>query len=251
MRVVILGSGTSVPCGTRRPPAYLVQCGSTSLLVDAGAGSSTALAAWGVSLGQLRGVALTHLHPDHTVELVPMLFALHNPAGPRRHEDMLIYGPAGTCSHLCQLSQVYGRWLEPRQGGISTRDLYSGEPIVVGSLTLVPFAVQHSGACFAYRIEGAGRTLCLSGDTAPCRGIVDAARGVDLFICDCGALEGDGSVAHLNATEVGRVAGAAQCAAVVLSHLDPHVVDSDPVPRVRANYHRHVRLASDGLVLQL
>ena len=56
---------------------------------------------------------------------------------------------------------------------------------------------------------------------------------------------------HLKATEVGRLAAAAGCGQVVLTHLYPQVEASDPAPRVRQHYGGPVRVAEDGLLLQI
>jgi ribonuclease BN (tRNA processing enzyme) len=50
---------------------------------------------------------------------------------------------------------------------------------------------------------------------------------------------------------VGRLAAVAGCGQVVLTHLYPQVEASDPVPRVRQHYGGPVRLAEDGLRLEV
>lgn len=245
MQVTVLGSGTSVPHPRRRPPAFLVQDQSHSLLIDAGAGCCTTLAASGVSLGALGGLALTHLHPDHTADLVPLLFALHNPLGPARAHDLRIWGPEGTAAHLAALARVYGRWMEPREARVVVAELGALDSFALGSLRVTAYGVDHHGACFAYRIEAGDRVVCLSGDTRPCAGLHEAASAADLLICECAALEDETAPSHMSATAVGLLAAAAGCGRLLLTHLYEHIERTDPASRVRAHYSGPVELAKD------
>ena len=73
MQLTILGSGTGVPLPQRSPAGVLVQIGATPLLFDLGPGTIPRLNAVGVSYRDLEHVFLTHLHPDHTLDLVMLL----------------------------------------------------------------------------------------------------------------------------------------------------------------------------------
>ncbi len=44
---------------------------------------------------------------------------------------------------------------------------------------------DNAGPCLAYRIEVEGKTICYSGDTEWTDALMEAARGADLFICEC------------------------------------------------------------------
>jgi ribonuclease BN (tRNA processing enzyme) len=263
-QVIVLGSGTSVPNGRRRPPAYCVVAGDSKVLLDCGAGATTALASHGIGLEELSAVFLTHFHPDHTAELVPLLFALKNPAGPRRSEPLPIYGPAGLQTHIAALRGVYGRWVEPTIDGggapaVSYVELEEGSTQMVGAaLAFRPFAVVHSERSVAYRVgvvtadEGPGKVICFSGDSGPCKGLTEAARDADLFVCECAATLGQGLSGHLDAHEVAETARAAGCRRVVLTHLYDHVEAQGPAWRVReslADVACEVLLAADDLVI--
>jgi ribonuclease BN (tRNA processing enzyme) len=251
MELTILGSGTSVPQPDRLAPAYLVRQGETTLLVDCGSGSSTSLVRAGSDAGALSALALTHLHPDHTADLVPLLFSLANPLGPARSVDLPLYGPQGTAAQLEALRGIYGHWIQPRSSAVVLRELGDGQRFVCGALRVTAFAVAHGAGGLAYRLESGDGVLCLSGDSGPCLGLEQAARGADLLVCECAALEEEQAREHMSATAVGELAAAAGCQQVVLTHLYPHIVASEPLPRVRSHFGGPVQLAEDGLVLTL
>jgi ribonuclease BN (tRNA processing enzyme) len=246
-KLVVLGSGTSVPHPTRRPPAFLVQAGSTSLLVDVGAGATTGLAAAGVGLDRLSAVLLSHLHLDHTAELVPLLFALRNPVGPRRSRDLPLWGPKKLKRQLRGLRRLYGDWVDPLAVALRRHRLRDRQGFSVGPVKIRPFAVAHAGESYAFRLAAGERTICVSGDSGVCDALVEAAAGVDLLVCECGALESERTTKHLSPTEMGQLAARAGCARVVLTHLYQRVLDSDPLPRVRAHFDGEVHLGFDGM----
>ena len=72
--------------------------------------------------------------------------------------------------------------------GLTLQELEIGKPNAVGDLRVTPFAMRHAdnaGPCLAYRIEVEGKTICYSGDTEWTDTLIEAARGADLFICEC------------------------------------------------------------------
>lgn len=251
LRVTILGSGSSVPDPLRRPPAFLIETDSAKILVDCGAGTSTALAEVGVSLADLSAIFLSHLHLDHCGDLAAMLFALHNPLGPRRCADLPLYGPDGLPAMLSGLRQLYRSWVEPIGVALTTNTLQPSSVLRWSDLAIEPIAVNHGDhQAFAFRLEAAGKRVCISGDTAWGAGIEHAARDVDLLLCECGALEEERSAHHLSASEVGAIAARAKVSHLVLTHLYQHVVETDPLSRVRLHYSGPAWLAFDRMVWQ-
>ena len=45
-------------------------------------------------------------------------------------------------------------------------------------------AVDHPCEAYALRVEHGGRSLVYCGDTGPCAGLVEAARGADVLLCE-------------------------------------------------------------------
>ncbi len=249
--LTILGSGTSIPSPGRRPASYFVRTPDASLLLDCGSGAAGSLANAGGSLQTLAGVALSHLHPDHTGDLVTLLFALVNPAHPPREQPFFIWGPPGVSALMQALRGVYGRWIEPPGCEVTVVELSPGEPLVLGSLRLTPLSAEHTEHCFSFRAETGHGSFCYSGDTGPCAGLRQAARGVDLLVCECSVMEEEEITGHMKASEVGDLARDSGCREVVLTHLYPHIEAADPVVTVKDRFDGPVRLAQDGMVLKV
>jgi ribonuclease Z len=101
-----------------------------------------------------------------------------------------------------------------------------------------------------------GRRLVVSGDTRPCQGTVEAARGADLLIHDSTFGDAEGARAletlHSTAREAARVARQAGAARLVLTHLSTRY-DKDSatlLEQARPEF-PGVEVASDGLTIEL
>jgi ribonuclease Z len=102
-----------------------------------------------------------------------------------------------------------------------------------------------------------GRRLVVSGDTRPCRGTVDAARGADLLVHD--STFGDAEqpraeeTMHSTAREAARVARDAGARRLVLTHLSTRY-DRDfavLVEQARAEYAGPLDVAADGMSIEV
>jgi ribonuclease BN (tRNA processing enzyme) len=51
-------------------------------------------------------------------------------------------------------------------------------------VTLRARTVDHPCDAYAVRVEHGGRSLVYSGDTGPCDGLVELARGADVLLCE-------------------------------------------------------------------
>jgi len=102
-----------------------------------------------------------------------------------------------------------------------------------------------------------GRRVVVSGDTRPCAGTVEAARGADVLVHDCTFSDAEAERAvetrHATAREAGRVAAEAGVARLVLTHLSTRY-DREWQPlldQAREVYPGELEVASDGRVIEV
>ncbi len=92
MRLTVLGSGTLIPDAHRGSPGLALEAEGLLCFMDLGSGTLYRARQAGIDIEQLDCILLTHLHPDHTGDLVPLLFAFHT--GPMaRRSKLVIAGP--------------------------------------------------------------------------------------------------------------------------------------------------------------
>jgi ribonuclease BN (tRNA processing enzyme) len=95
MKLTVLGSGTCVPSLKRNAPGYLLEADGLQALVDCGSGILLQLEKAGRSYRDIDAVFITHRHPDHFADLIPLVQALLATPNYKREKDLFIIAPEG------------------------------------------------------------------------------------------------------------------------------------------------------------
>ena len=244
MTLTVLGSGTCVPLPSRATPGYLVSVQGMPILVDPGPGSLVRLSAAGVDYRRLEFVILSHLHPDHTLDLITLLQASNATPGFSRSLPLNLIGCKGLSAWLSRLFAAY-EGIEPEGFALNVREL-EAESVGFPTWKLESGPSGHTPTSLAFRFASEGKVLVYSGDASATGATVRLARGADLLLCECSLPDGWRVPDHLSAGQVGAIAAEAGVARVVLTHLYPPALEADVVAQVKAYYRGEVTLATDG-----
>jgi len=247
LEACVIGSGTGIPNPRRRPPALVVRVKGYFLLFDCGAGTVWSLAEAGLDYRDLDSLWLTHLHPDHTAGLVPLLFAARSPVY-GRNKPLLIGGFSGLKDFFRRLQEVYGSWIELAPTLLAFKEIEKtgSEHIELPFGKLSALLMDHTKESLGYRLETKdGLVLSYSGDTEYCSNLVTLAREADLFFCECSFPDNLKTTGHLTPQWAGRVAKEANCRRLVLIHLYPMCDEIDVVAVCRKEYSGEIVLAED------
>ena len=237
MRLSVVGAG---PAYTDRPgatgAAYLLRFGGSSLLLDLGQGSFPRLAGL-VDPATLEAVVISHLHPDHFIDLIPLRHYLRWEQ-PRRR--VRVIGPAALSSRL---DAVFD------QPGFSAA-AFDVEALVEGRQTIGPFEletvrVRHTESSFGFRVSLAHAPytsdapgLVYSGDCGHAEDLDALARPGDTLLCEVSF--GAGPVVHgaehLDGPAVGALARRVGARRVLLTHLQMGFDRVATVDSVRARF---------------
>jgi ribonuclease BN (tRNA processing enzyme) len=196
MELVILGSGTAVPSAKRGPSGLVILIEDEPILFDSGPGTLQRMARAGIDCRRLERVFYTHLHPDHTSELIGLLFLFRNPDY-RRSSRLTVTGPKGFAEFYRKLVDTYGRWVEADGYELKIEETLDGE-VDGGCCSVVSREVLHAQHSVGYRVEdGRGRVITYSGDTAYCEGIVELGLEADILVLECSFPDGVKTDDHL------------------------------------------------------
>lgn len=219
MKLTVLGSGTACFSLQRFPSAYLLEACGQKVLLDGGSGTARRLLQSGVPPEELDIIAYSHLHPDHTGELVPLLFAFRSPSRPRK-KKLTLLGPPNFPSFFEKLQSLYRSWIEPTY---PFELLALEKPTELQGILFTPFPVLHMAHSIAYRISAEGKTLAYSGDSGYCSGLVAACQDADLAICECSFPDALQVPTHMTPRLCQNLLREAHPKLLLLSHFYPEV----------------------------
>jgi ribonuclease BN (tRNA processing enzyme) len=197
-----------------------------------------------VSLSELDMLVLTHAHPDHYSDVMPLMYALA--LAPGSHNGRLpIYAPKSIASAQVgallggSSAEMYGRVFEMRQ---------INDGFDVGSLRVDPFPTNHPGETYGLRITADGRSIVYTSDTAMFPELPDACRDADLLICEATYIDGHDAEpnVHMWAREAGVVAQKAGVKSLVLTHVLPIFDLERAVAEASEEYSGPVEAAVEG-----
>lgn len=75
--ITILGSSAALPALGRFPSSQYINIGKHHFLVDAGEGTQIQMTKFGVSPNKIEAIFISHLHGDHYLGLMGLLFSMH------------------------------------------------------------------------------------------------------------------------------------------------------------------------------
>lgn len=222
MRLTVVGCSGSFPGPDSAASCYLVEApyqGRTyRLLLDLGNGALGVLQRH-CDPRHLDAIALSHLHPDHCLDLCGLHVLLrYHPHGHSRR--IPVWGPAGTADRL---ARAYDLPTEPGMRDEFDFGTYSGETLRFGPLEVDVVRMVHPVESYALRLRHAGRTLVYSGDTGPCAELVELARGADVLLVEASFVESRDNPpgVHLTGRQAAQHANEAAVGRLLLTHLPP------------------------------
>lgn len=251
MRITVLGSGTCELRAPRSSPAYLLEAGGVRVMLDLGQGAWRRLLDSGLRAEEVDGVILSHPHPDHTADLIPLLFALkYDPALAARARITLL-AHAGMEPLLNALNQAWSNWLDPPPQVLTRRWLEPGDQAALGEVRIATAAAVHHAHSLAWRLEAGGRSLVYLGDSEANAELARFAAGADLLICHCAGTDQEPKPGHLHPAACGELAAEAGVGALLLSHFYRVVNPGKAAASAAARFGGAVWAAFDGLRLDL
>lgn len=193
-RVTLLGTASGPRAFVDKAGiSTLVQAGGERLLFDAGRGSMQRLVQAGYPMNAVTKLFLTHLHSDHVIG-VPDLMLSPWVAAPERTLPLEVWGPDGTRDMMRHLEAAFAFDIHMRRDvdesfspdGIRmvAHDIQEGKVYERNGVTVTAFLVTHGlvKPSYGYRVDYAGRSVALSGDTSPSDNLVAVCKGVDVLI---------------------------------------------------------------------
>jgi ribonuclease BN (tRNA processing enzyme) len=244
MRLTVLGAG---PAYTDRPgasgAAYLLRHAGSSLLLDLGQGSFPRLAGE-MEPADLDGILVSHLHPDHFVDLVALRHYLRYERAPAR---VRVVGPPGLADRI---DALHG---EPGFSAASLDvDALDAGTFRIGELEVTSGRVAHTASSFGFRVSPVDRPsgvgLVYSGDCGRATDLDPLVRPGDVLLCEVSFGPGPvpAGAQHLDGPAVGDLARRVGAGSLLLTHLQMGFDRDATVASVRDRYGGPITLVDPG-----
>ena len=243
MELIVLGAG---PAYSDRPgaigAAYLVRHGDDAVVLDLGHGTFSALAG-AIEPSRLRAVSISHLHPDHFIDLVALRHYLRYQFTPPR--PVRVLGPADLLARIDALHAEPGFAAET----LDHEPYDRGSTRAVGRFTVEAALVTHTDESYGVRVSiGDGPGIVYSGDCARADDLAPLLRPGDTLLTECSF--GPGPVTrgaqHLDGPAVGALAARTNPGRVLLTHIQMGWDRDATVAAVRDRYDGPVAAVSPG-----
>jgi ribonuclease Z len=278
IRVTVLGSGDPFVKSSQASASLLIEVGNPDrdlFFFDLGSGALANYNGLGLPVTATTKVFLTHLHADHVGDMPTLVWSL---AKAGRRDPVEVWGPAGEtpelgtrsytehlrAAHAWDMQSLRGH---PGQSGAHTEVtevpwdrtamVYDRNGVRVSSFPVIHILNGSVG----YRLDFNGRSVVFSGDTRPCRPLVDACDGADLLVHETfpspavfaqkagvpvGFAEQVVNGAHTSPTMAGKVFARAGARMSVMWHLAvDHQVVGPAYGDMRTQYEGPVTIAQD------
>ena len=223
MKLIVLGSGSSVPHPTRSSSGYWLETSGGSILLDCSASAIHRMAQEGCDWANLDAIWISHFHLDHCGGLAPFLFGTkYAPTTQSRTKQMRIYGPPGLTKLLAAFDSAYDYGLLEQPFPTEVIEIEPGKQFdLFDGVTAKTFSTPHTDESCAIRITDASGSIAFSADTGYSTNLGVFARDVDVVLIECSFIADKPVQTHLNLADIEQIARFAKPRKIVLTHLYP------------------------------
>lgn len=272
LKVTLLGTGSPQPRMDRFGPSILVEAGDKKLLFDCGRGAAQRIEQLRIPFTQIDALFVTHLHSDHIVG-IPDLWLTGWTRG--RKVPFQVWGPDGTKAMMSHLAEAYQFDIQvrhedgnlPLQGvAVVATDIQQGVVYDHAGIKVTAFLVDHGVVkpALGYRVDFAGHSVVLSGDTRYSENLIRFSQKVDVLIHE--VINPDTLRAknpsmpaelfqaiighHTTAEQAGTIFNQVKPKLAVYSHIVPADA-TDLVPLTRKTYSGPLEVGEDLMSLEI
>jgi ribonuclease Z len=195
LTALVCGSRSPLPHPRRAETCILINAGGSYYVIDVGDGSASNLRSYGVNLGKIKAVLLTHLHSDHISDLADIHMGTW--IAQSRTKRLDVYGPSGVEFVTKGFEDAYKldfKYRNEHHGdevapinivGFDPHPVDLLNPIVINEngLKVTAFKVPHDPVkpALGYRFDFKGRSIVISGDTSYSENLITYAKDADVL----------------------------------------------------------------------
>jgi ribonuclease BN (tRNA processing enzyme) len=222
LRLTVLGCSTAAPHPATPTAGYLVEWGTTAILLDLGQGVVRNLQKV-LEPHALAGVVVGHMHADHYLDIVGLRYLY--PWGEPAPDPLPIHLPPGGRERLDALSRAVSERDGFFDAAFVAREYDPDVALTIGPLTITLVRGRHYVPAWGVVVEAPdGARLGYTGDTGPSATVEAAMADVDLLLVESALTTStfdDAERGHLTPEEALDLARSARARSTLLVHYGP------------------------------
>jgi ribonuclease BN (tRNA processing enzyme) len=254
MKVIVLGSGTSVPHPRRASTAHWLETEHGTLLLDISVDAPHRMAQERLDWVNLDAIWISHFHLDHSGGLATFLFGTRSaPQTQQRRKPLTVYAGKGFKQILTAFDEANNYKLFKQPFPLQVIELELGTEFeILPNLTAQTFATPHTPESMAIRLTDAGgKVLVYTSDTGYSEELAEFAKGADLLMMECSFFKDKPVKTHLKLSEALQLARIAEPRKLMLTHLYAEWDGVDLPAEAKKLWAGETLEAHDGLRLEV
>ena len=222
----IIGCSGGVPTQTRGVTCVMISTSNYDIMIDCGEGSYLRWQKAGYKWKNLKYILITHMHPDHTGGLIPLLF----------YRKLFEIEPILTFIGPPQLEAYIADGFQ-HSGLKNTQDLkwidisIIHDIILPDDIKITSEKMKHKIPCWGYKISDGRKNMVFITDTLPNTNAVNLATNADVMIHEATFSHHmkEKAADHLHSTEIQamEIADKSNVQRLILTHFSPRLSDRD------------------------
>jgi ribonuclease BN (tRNA processing enzyme) len=222
LRLTVLGCSTAAPHPATPTAGYLVEWGSTAILLDCGQGVIRSLQRI-MDPHDLSAIVIGHMHADHYLDIVGLRYLY--PWGEPAPDPLPIHLPPGGRARLDALSKAVSERDGFFDAAFVAREYEPDGAFQIGELRVRVVKGRHYVPAWGVVIDAPdGSRLAYTGDTGPSAAVEEGVRDADLLLVESAlglAAHDDPERGHLTPEEAIEMARRARARSAILVHYGP------------------------------
>ena len=252
-RVYVLGAGTPTPTPERFGSSFAAEFGGNQVMIDCCPAATHKLVKAGLWPTDIDYIFFTHHHFDHDVDY-PCFLLCRWDQSIGKENQLKVYGPTltekitediigknGVFAHdwIARVNSPMSQQIHVNRGGtlprkppdVFAKDVTEGKVFVGDDWEVTAAIAEHAQPwldSLAYRFDTPEGSMVFTGDTRPCKSVVDLASNADIMFYMCWDAqevmkenkEDGGQCGTTGAAEMAQEAGVKK---LVLVHTGPNL----------------------------
>ena len=253
MKLIVLGSGTSVPHPARTSAAHWLDTSGGSLLLDISADAAHRMAQEQLDWPNLDAIWVSHFHLDHLGGLPTFLFGTKwAPQTQSRTKPLRVFGPAGLKRIMQAINDSNDYQLLAQPFPVKIVEVAASDEFeILPGVTAHTLKTPHTDDSLALRLnDESSKSFVYTSDTGFSENLASFAHRVDLLLMECSFRRNKPVQKHLELADAMKLAKMCSPRKVILTHLYPEWDGIDLETEARQLWPGETIAAFDGLRLE-